>query len=235
VVGPNYFPDDTSCAACVIPDPNFKRLHGTGPTFAPLATLVSSLLATLAFKALAGQLNDRVRSKIFEFDFERYDWRVTDLACVKACDVCGASPAETSLSSPPQLARHLQRACYLLLMTVIVLVRNIFDEGAVSLIGLVGTIMWIPMITLTERNQEAQVRRELFLTATSYVTLSVGGALLFDTVRAHPALPASVDQWAATVQTVCATFLQICAAIAVLFLLFCGLQRRVFSHFLKEA
>lgn len=235
VVGPNYFPDDASCAACVIPDPNFKRLHGTGPTFAPLATLVSSLLATLAFKALAGQLSDRVRSKIFEFDFERYDWRSTDLACVKECDVCGASPTAPSVSRPPQRARNLQRVCYLLLMAVIVLVRNVFNEGAVSLIGLVATVLWIPLITLAERNQETPVRRELFLTATSYVVLSVGGALLFDTVRAHPSLPTSVEQWAGTMQTICATLLQMCAAIAVLFLLFCGLQRRVFSHFLKEA
>ena len=165
-----------------------------------------------------------------------YDWRITDLICVKSCDLCEASPPVIEDTPPPQFAKRLlQRFCYISLLAVIVLIRNAFSEGAVSLIGLLATIMWIPMIVITEDYQEVPIRREIFITATVYVVISVGVALLFNAFRAQHLFPASFEEWAGTMQTICSNILLICVGIAVLFLALCGLQRRVFSHILKGA
>ena len=225
VVGPNYFPGGTGCFACISPETTVRRLFGTGPTFAPLATLVSALLAMLIFKALTGKA-EALGSKIHTFDLEDYKWRSVDLHPVRDCDVCGARKAEpTTREVSGRSARWVQRGSYLLLLSLIVLIRSVLDQPVISLIGLVMTFAAIPVVRRLEQGDVRRTRQELFLIAVAYVALSVAGALIASGIRGGIVWPATVDGWATMLRTGFAVLLQVVIGITVIFFLMIGAEK----------
>jgi molybdopterin/thiamine biosynthesis adenylyltransferase len=90
VVGPVYVPGKSLCASCIGLG-NVRRLRGTGPTFGPLCTTVSSMMSMVAFKIIVGA-TDHVVNKLHTFNTLTDTWEAMPLRATRSCHVCGRQP-----------------------------------------------------------------------------------------------------------------------------------------------
>ena len=100
VVGPIYIPDAGShCLAC-LEEPPLSRVFGTGPTFAPLTTIVSSMIAMHAFKILVGR-GAELKNQIAMYDVLENNWRTIAMTARNPCALCGSAATPVAAQPDP--------------------------------------------------------------------------------------------------------------------------------------
>ena len=221
VVGPNYIPEKSCCFACLRNHQQVKRLHGTGPTFAPLTTLVSAMVAMVSQKILLGD-PDSVADKIFSYNSVTSNWDAEMARPVRECPVCGRKPEpETTASTSDSQVRWFRMSLLAVMCTTLVL-RQMFDQTLIGVLTLLVVLLSVPVVHAIHDRQATRTRREFFVIACIYIAFSVA-ALVIDRVGAGDVrMPANLGQVFPAIRAMIALIIQGVLGITVLFHLLSG-------------
>jgi molybdopterin/thiamine biosynthesis adenylyltransferase len=224
VVGPNYVPGRSTCFACVGDPGTVRRLHGTGATFAPLTTVVSSKLAMIAYKILIKD-DAKFADRIFTYDTRDGQWATEAVVPATTCRVCGApaQPAETA--DPRQTPRILYRVSLMLLMTLTVVLREFFDQNLAGTLMLLALFATMPVVYAIEERNVPSTRRQFFVIACIYVLFGVGALLIEDFKSGAIQVPADFNAFYADVRSVCGLVAQAVLAVTILFFGMCAVLK----------
>lgn len=171
VVGPLYIPEiSKSCLACLA-EPSAERVSGTGPTFAPLTTIVASMMSMTVFKILMG-LGETVRDRILIYDVASDRWDNVPMVTQAACDTCGGVPPPAARSVDPDAAVRLAYRSGILVLTMVASLLRIFtDNGATGVLLVLMLLTSVPVLD-TLCTERRSVNRELFVVAVSYILIA---------------------------------------------------------------
>jgi molybdopterin/thiamine biosynthesis adenylyltransferase len=179
VVGPSYIPGRSHCLVCVDP-PEIKRLHGTGATFAPLVTYVSSMLALCAFKIIVGN-TDEIVNKVFSFDTRTATLETLHVQSRQTCKLCAHPP---SFVEPPRATQDSKlwfyRGSILALMLIGAAILGIGHDRYTGMLMFAAFIASLPALDLIVGGNPRTFRREAFVISCIYVITNI---LLFGILR----------------------------------------------------
>ena len=179
VVGPSYVPGRSHCLSCVDP-PEIKRLHGTGATFAPLVTYVSSMLALNAYKIIVGE-TEGVVNKVFSFDTRTGTLETIHVQSRQTCKLCGHPP---SFVQPPRATLDSKlwfyRGSILTLMLLGAAIIGLGHDRYTGMLMFAAFIASLPALDLITGGNPRTFRREAFVMSCFYVITNI---LLFGILR----------------------------------------------------
>lgn len=179
IVGPLYIPGKSMCTSCVDP-PETKRLHGTGPTLAPLVTFVGAMFAMCALRMIVGE-TDEIVDKIFSFDTRTGSLDTVPLSSTQPCKVCSKPP--TAVEAPrASLDSRLwfYRGTIFTLMMVGALIFGFGHDRFTGLLMLAAFFASMPALDLIVAGDPRRFRREAFIMTCIY---SVTNMVIFGLSR----------------------------------------------------
>ncbi|MDB5672534.1 MAG: HesA/MoeB/ThiF family protein [Alphaproteobacteria bacterium] len=224
VVGPNYIPGRSTCFACVGDPGTVRRLHGTGATFAPLTTIVSSKLAMVAYKILIKE-DAKFADRVFTYDTRDGQWTIEDIVPAETCRVCGAEPRPSEAADPRQTPRILYRASLMALMALTVVLREFFGQDLAGTLMFLALFATMPVIYAIEDRNVAGTRRQFFVISCIYVLFGVGSLLIDDFNSGAIQVPASFDAFFTDVRSICGLVAQAVLAVTILFFGMCAVLK----------
>jgi hypothetical protein len=228
VVGPNYMPGKTTCSACQgAGGAVVRRLHGTGPTFGPLATLVTSMLSMLAFKILIGKA-DGFANRVYMYNADNGTWDNELIPPTKDCLVCGA----TKLAQADDAQQHKSailtfRTLFVAMLTLTVVLGEVYAQPLVGVMAFFGIFASIPVITKIYGNNALRTRREFFVLACIYIAFSLVGILIRKLYGEQLVLPHTVREAFATIQVVDGYIVQAALGVTIIFFALCAVKELV--------
>jgi hypothetical protein len=167
IIGPLYIPGRSICTACVDP-PETKRLHGTGPTFAPLVTFVGAMFAMCAFRMIVGD-TDEIVDKIFSFDTRTGTLEAVPIQSVQTCTLCSHPP--TRVETPPATIDSklwFYRGSILALMLIGAAIFGLGHDRFTGLLMLAAFFASMPALDLIVGGDSRRFRREAFIMTCIY-------------------------------------------------------------------
>lgn len=168
IIGPSYVPGKSLCVACVDP-PETKRLHGTGPTFAPLVTLVGAMFAMCVFRMIVGDTDDIV-DRIFSFDTRTGTLEAAvRLQSVQTCKLCSHPP--TIVQAPRATLDSklwFYRGTILALMLIGSAIFALGHDRFTGILMLAAFFASMPALDLVVEGNSRRFRREAFVITCIY-------------------------------------------------------------------
>ena len=176
VVGPMYIPGKSLCTAC-LGQGSFKRIGGTGPTFGPLTTIVSSMLSNFAAKIIAGS-TDAIANKIYMYDALADRWEITPLTPARPCPVCGLQPEPQKTAVADKSKRRLWafQGSIALLTIIAAVIRTTRHDPYVGILALAILFLSVPIIDWLS-GSPAETRRQIFAATVIYCLISLVAGL----------------------------------------------------------
>ncbi|GEA02594.1 hypothetical protein KUL17_14910 [Alteromonas sp. KUL17] len=227
VVGPNYLPGKSTCFACQGNAGNVRRLHGTGPTFGPLTTLVTSMLSMIAFKMLIGKA-DGFANRLYIYNADNGTWDSEMVEPAEECKVCGAKPKRATSENGEQRTNVLTfRTIFVAMLTLTVILGQVFEQPLVGVLALFGVFASIPIVKKIYHDNPLQTRREFFVMTCIYMCFSLAGLAIDALYREDVVFPDSLRASFDALQIVSATFIQATLSIAMMFLMLCAVMEFV--------
>lgn len=220
VVGPVYIPGHSLCLACFSPPGQVKRLGGTGATFAPLTTIVTSHLSMIAYKILVGDVRPLV-DKLHSFDTARMSWRADTLTALHDCPVCTRPAKAPAVQKEPGRALWGYRATVALLMATAVILRVAFDQSKIGAFTLLAMLVSVPVVRLLQGGDASRTRRELFIGSVIYIGLSGLGLIAQRLSEGGFSLPHSAAAALDLARQASIGVLELSIGITVLFFMLC--------------
>jgi molybdopterin/thiamine biosynthesis adenylyltransferase len=228
VVGPIYLPGKSVCYACCRPG-KLKRICGTGPTFAPLTGMISSLMAMCVFRIIAGT-TATLANKIYTYNTFGDTWETHPLVGTQACKVCGRAadkqpqPAKNGLSG-----LWGYRAAIVFLMILVGAIRSITHDQYVGVVMLSALFLSMPALDLLCGKKPEETRRQIFVISCIYSLIGLVIAGLLGNVPTL-SLPTgwSLDSLFSLIEQVSLTVIEAAIGITCLFFLLI-----TFMHALK--
>jgi molybdopterin/thiamine biosynthesis adenylyltransferase len=223
VVGPIYVPGRSLCADCYTQAGHVRRLHGTGPTFAPLTTIVSSMLAMTVFKLLIGDV-DTVVDRLHSYDSTTSSWNVERLTATKKCETCGTAPEPVTRPTTDPLTKRVwsYRAAILAILGISIIIRDGFAEPLVGGLTLSTVLLSVPVLWFLMNGDSERTRRELFVISCMYIALSAMDVGLGRLGISGFGWPQSFEQAFAFIQSAGTAILEITIGVTVHFFLLSG-------------
>lgn len=168
IIGPSYVPGKSLCTACVDP-PETKRLHGTGPTFAPLVTFVGSMFAMCIFRMIVGETDDIV-DRIFSFDTRTGTLEAAvRLQSVQTCKLCSHPP---TLVEAPRATLDSKlwfyRGSIVALMLIGAAIFAFGHDRFTGILMLAAFFASMPALDLVVEGNSRRFRREAFVITCIY-------------------------------------------------------------------
>ncbi|WDE09682.1 HesA/MoeB/ThiF family protein [Thalassomonas haliotis] len=225
VAGPNYIPGKSSCFACQGDAGDVQRLHGTGPTFGPLTTLVTSMLSMIAFKILIGKA-DGYANKVYMYNADNGSWDMEQVTPALACKVCGASPAKPEQDTAALISKPLVmfRSLFVAVLILTVILGEIYQQPLVGVMTFFGIFIAIPVVKKIHADDLLKTRREFFVMTCIYIGFSLIGLVIGNITDESFVLPTSLRGIFDTMQLISATIIQATISIAIIFLSLCGVM-----------
>jgi len=228
VVGPNYIPGKTTCSACQGAGGSVvRRLHGTGPTFGPLATLVTSMLSMLAFKILVGKA-DGYANRVYMYNADNGTWDNELIPPTRDCVVCGSTkPAQKDDIQPHRSAVLTFRALFVAMLILTVILGEVYTQPLVGVMAFFGIFASIPVITRIYGDNALRTRREFFVLACIYIAFSLFGLLIRTLYGEQWMFPHTLREAFTTIQVVDGHIVQAALGITIMFFALCTVKELV--------
>ncbi|MBC7683851.1 MAG: HesA/MoeB/ThiF family protein [Bdellovibrionales bacterium] len=222
VVGPNFMPGKTTCSACQGATGSVvRRLHGTGPTFGPLATLVTSMLSMIAFKILIGKA-DGFANRIYMYNADNGTWDNELVLPNRDCAVCGSTkPVAANDEEPHKSAVLSFRALFVAMLTLTVILGEFYTQPLVGVMAFFGMFASIPVINKIYGGNALRARREFFVLACIYIGFSLIGLLVRTLYSETFAWPHTLREAFTTIQVVDGHIVQAALSVAIMFFALC--------------
>lgn len=218
VIGPIYVPGRSICFACM-QSAQFKRLHGTGPTFAPLATIVSSMIAMCVYRIIVGE-SDALIDKVFMYDSRTAAWQTSDMQSRRTCDLCGHPPTVTAPPERrPDRKLWFYRGTILSLMAVGAAIMGLGHDRFTGILVFLAFFASLPALDLAVDGDPLRFRREAFVISCLYCITNLVFAGLLRLPGAHFSFRFSLAGFFGVVQQICASAIVAVIAITLVFLL----------------
>ncbi len=216
VIGPVYIPGESLCAAC-LGFGNARRVHGIGPTFAPLTMMVGSTLSMFVFLLLTGR-TAAIRNKLHLFNTRTAAWDVVNLRATERCPVCGNNPHEdeSTVVGNRQRIRAYRGGMTALFMLSAVL-RFVAGDAFVGLPVFFALVLSYFHIESWFADNPAEMRREIFVTSFLYCAVSLVANAIFNFGIIANATGRGLSLLFGVVQDFSMTVLEIGVAVSVLF------------------
>ena len=228
VVGPNYLPGKSACFACQgNHGAAVRRLHGTGPTFGPLATLVTSMLSMLAFKILTGKA-DGFANRVYLYNADNGTWDNEVMAPARDCPVCDAkkpAPKDELAAQRQQVLTF--RALFAAMLTLTVVIGGLYEQPLVGVMAFFGLFACIPVISKIYRDDPLRTRREFFVTSCIYSGFRLVGLLIDSLYHGRIDRPHSLRDVFTSLQDIDTSILQAALGVTLIFLLLCAVKESV--------
>jgi len=228
VVGPNYIPGKSTCFACHGSTGDVRRLYGMGPTFGPLTSLVSSMLAMMAFKILVKE-DDALADKMFTYNTDSGEWQSQDVSPeTNSCQVCGREAAEAGSHEAPKESKPglwPLRASMMAMMMLTLVLNQFFDQSLVGTMTFFLMFLIIPVVKALTEGSHTKARREFFILSCIYIgfsLLSITLAALID--GGGVTWPSSLREAMDGLRLASAMLLQSVMAITFIFFSICGVS-----------
>ena len=186
VVGPVYVPGvGAHCLAC-LDEPPLARIHGTGPTFAPLTTIVSSMIAMHAFKILVGQ-GAALKDQLAMYDVLDNSWSSVPMTSRKACALCGSPATPVAKPVDPVATKLVGYRLTIILLTLLASIIRL-ATGDASVGVMMVAVLFASTLALDAITSDARVViRELFVAAILYTVIATVTFVLINGLGATPA------------------------------------------------
>ncbi len=230
VVGPNYIPGKSLCSSCqgdvgtII-----RRMHGTGPTFGPLATLVTSMLSMIAFKILLGKADGFV-NRIYLYNADNGTWDNQLVAPVRDCSVCGTTkpaPIDDQQSKTQKHSVLMLRLMLVTMLSLTIVIGEIYKQPLVGVMAFFGIFACVPVVSKIYGENSLRSRREFFVLTCIYMGFSIFGLLVRNLYGNDFKLPYSLREIFNTMQLVSGVVIQATLGITVLFFSLCSIREIV--------
>lgn len=226
VVGPIYLPGRSTCFACLQPG-KVRRLHGTGPTFAPLTTIVSSMMAMSAYKVIVGDTAS-LTNKILSFDTVGGTWQASDVSSRALCQVCGHPPLTTGSAVARDFRGRLWAywATLVLLMCTAAGIRALTHDRFIGALVLLTFFASMPALDLLLGGNAQQFRRQSFVTTCLYCLLNLCfvGIQALRRANFHISLHFTLDRFFILAQQACTVVLELVVAVTLVYFLVISLM-----------
>lgn len=221
VVGPIYIPGQSICFAC-LDSAAVKRLHGTGPTFAPLVTIVSSMISMCVYRIMVGATAQLV-NKLMAFDSLAGEWQTTEIAGRIDCTICGHAASSAALPQDKASARPWgYHASILALMTAAAAIMAVAHDRFTGVLMFLILFASLPALDLAVGGNPDRFRREAFLVASLYCVANIIFVGLMQLPHVSFAFSFSLPHLFDFVRQACGVVIEIAIAISVLFFLAVG-------------
>lgn len=217
VVGPIYLPGKSTCVACM----RFgraTRVTGTGPTFAPLTTLISARISMCIFKIIAGA-TENIANRLFTYDTVTETWETVPVTAAQSCEVCGREA-----DSPAAVKNNLNRTLWAYrggVLTVVALagvIRGFTGDRYIGVLVLLCLFLSVPMLNGMLKATPQELRLQIFITSCIYV---LGNVIIAGLLNIRPywhTFSISFDLAFRVIQRICLVAVQ--AGVAITLLLF---------------
>jgi molybdopterin/thiamine biosynthesis adenylyltransferase len=170
VVGPIYLPGRSPCAACWAPR-SIKRLHGTGASFAPLTTIVSSVMSMYVFKIIVGAA-DSLADKMYVYDSLESNWHALPLSRTTSCVVCGREPEAKSEVPRGGAGLWAYRASIVFVLLLVDGFRLATHNQYIGLLALCVLVLSLPMLDVLCERRPDETRRQMFVISCIYCVVA---------------------------------------------------------------
>jgi len=222
VVGPNYLPGKSTCFACHGFNGDITRLHGTGATFAPLVTLVSSMLSMISYKILIDEA-ENLLSKTFTYTPSDGMWHTEPVVVTERCDVCGHANDVNIDQNTPIKKIWAYRIPFIAILLLTLILQQFFNQPLVGILTFFGLLLSIPIIKNLNDGDPAKTRREFFVLSCIYVAFSLTSITIGNLLDGLMFIPNSLTTTLSAIRSVSTLTIQGALSITIIFLLLCGI------------
>ncbi|WP_116090262.1 HesA/MoeB/ThiF family protein [Sphingomonas crusticola] len=186
VVGPVYIPGvGAHCLAC-LDEPPLSRIHGTGPTFAPLTTIVSSMIAMHAFKILVGQ-GAALKDQLLMYDVLDNNWSSVSMTSRKACKLCGSPATPVARPVDPVAGKLIAYRTAVVALTLLASIMRLATGNASVGVMMVAVLFASTLALDAITSDQRVVIREIFVAAILYTLIATVTFVLINGLGAPPA------------------------------------------------
>jgi molybdopterin/thiamine biosynthesis adenylyltransferase len=226
VIGPIYIPNKSMCALCGGAS-DISRIHGTGATFAPLTTIVASMMAMCTYRIITG-LTDTLINKIYTYDMTTDAWKSVAHQMGKECEVCGTLPPNklNPVQTVPSRRSLLTYRCIVMLFIMMtVLFRYVWHDRFIGIYMLV--VLFCSMFVLDRicDGDLRETRKQIFITSCMYSITSLLVVIVNMLVSHHGAFRWGVEDLFNDARLLCSLTSMLAIVIAILFFALVGVVR----------
>lgn len=218
VVGPNYIPGESCCFACLRDHQVVKRLHGTGPTLAPLTTLVAAMVAMVSQKILLGD-HASVADKVYSYNTVTANWDNEMAKPVRECPVCDRKPEAPPTAAATDSPVFWYRLSLLAMMATTIVLRQMFDQRLIGVLTLLVVLLTIPAVHAIHNRQAVKTRREFFVISCIYIAFSLIALVMDGFSAGDVKAPSTLAEAFPAIRAVLGFITQGVIGVTVLFLL----------------